>query len=200
MGIGIAGLFSAITGILFLLPGDPTTGVLGISYQSINLVHTWSSLIAIAGVGAHMALHWKWMVAMTKQIFAPAKQQQAGQLAPEMARGEVAGNSLSRRAFLVIGGVATVVTAAVVAGYQALQPTGTAEASQSNNQLAAAQQQASGVACPFGLVNDPYPGRCRHYRDSNGDGFCDYSIEGSGSNLNSGSGESQGFSRQRPRP
>lgn len=117
-----------------------------------------------------------------------------------MAGADAAGNNLSRRAFLIFGGAATAVAAAVVVGYQALQPTGTAEVSQSNNQLAAAPQQGSGVACPFGLVNDPYPGRCKHYRDSNGDGFCDYSIEGSGSNLNSGSGEGQGFSRQRPRP
>jgi hypothetical protein len=30
-------------------------------------------------------------------------------------------------------------------------------------------------ACPKGLINDPYPGRCRLYRDSSGNGFCDYS-------------------------
>jgi len=29
--------------------------------------------------------------------------------------------------------------------------------------------------CPFGLVNDPAPGRCRRYVDKNGNGFCDYS-------------------------
>jgi len=31
------------------------------------------------------------------------------------------------------------------------------------------------VACPYGLVNDRYPGRCRRYRDSNGNGVCDLS-------------------------
>lgn len=31
------------------------------------------------------------------------------------------------------------------------------------------------VTCPRGLINDPYPGRCHHYVDSNGSGFCDYS-------------------------
>lgn len=30
-------------------------------------------------------------------------------------------------------------------------------------------------ACPFGLVNDPYPGQCRLYVDEDGDGFCDLS-------------------------
>lgn len=29
--------------------------------------------------------------------------------------------------------------------------------------------------CPKGLVNDPYPGRCRLYTDKNGNGYCDYS-------------------------
>jgi hypothetical protein len=36
------------------------------------------------------------------------------------------------------------------------------------------------VACPRGLVNDPYPGRCRHYRDANSNGVCDLSEPGSG--------------------
>jgi hypothetical protein len=31
------------------------------------------------------------------------------------------------------------------------------------------------VACPFGLVNDPYPGKCRRYVDRNGNGICDLS-------------------------
>ena len=31
------------------------------------------------------------------------------------------------------------------------------------------------MACPFGLVNDPYPGECRHYVDENGNGICDLS-------------------------
>lgn len=31
------------------------------------------------------------------------------------------------------------------------------------------------VACPFGLVNDPYPGKCRRYVDRDGNGICDLS-------------------------
>ncbi len=41
-------------------------------------------------------------------------------------------------------------------------------------------QEDWGVACPAGLVNDLYPGRCRHYVDRNGDGVCDPSEPGSG--------------------
>lgn len=31
------------------------------------------------------------------------------------------------------------------------------------------------TSCPYGLVNDPYPGQCLRYTDLNGDGFCDFS-------------------------
>ena len=31
------------------------------------------------------------------------------------------------------------------------------------------------TACPYGLVNDPYPGECRRYVDLNGNGICDLS-------------------------
>jgi hypothetical protein len=42
--------------------------------------------------------------------------------------------------------------------------------------------QELGVACPFGLLNDPHPGRCRRYIDRDQDGICDYSVLGSGPN------------------
>lgn len=31
------------------------------------------------------------------------------------------------------------------------------------------------ASCPYGMVNDPYPGQCPRYIDLNGDGICDYS-------------------------
>lgn len=43
-------------------------------------------------------------------------------------------------------------------------------------------QPQAGVACPFGLVNDPYPGQCRRYVDQDGNGICDLSEPGSGLN------------------
>ncbi len=33
----------------------------------------------------------------------------------------------------------------------------------------------SAADCPYGLVNDSYPGSCGRYVDSDGDGFCDLS-------------------------
>jgi hypothetical protein len=198
VGIGIAGLLSAISGLVFLLPGDPTTGILGVGYQAWSSLHTWSSLAAIAGVGAHTALHWKWMVAMTKQMFSPLMQQQASEGIPEVAHADATSGGLSRRAFLVLGGAAALFAGTVVAGFKAISPS-TAEASLSSSQLAATDQEG-GVACPHGLINDPYPGRCHFYVDSNGDGICDYSVPGSGNNLassNSG-GDFRGGSHRRP--
>lgn len=31
------------------------------------------------------------------------------------------------------------------------------------------------ASCPYGIVNDPYPGQCGHYIDTTGDGICDLS-------------------------
>lgn len=41
-------------------------------------------------------------------------------------------------------------------------------------------EENSGVACPAGFVNDPYPGHCKHYVDANDNGVCDRSEPGSG--------------------
>jgi len=35
--------------------------------------------------------------------------------------------------------------------------------------------QTSWNDCPKGLVNDPYPGECKDYIDTDGDGICDHS-------------------------
>jgi len=198
VGIGLAGAISALSGLVFLLPGDLASGILGISYQTWSTVHTWSSLAAIAGVGAHLALHWNWMMAMTKQIFSSQSRQVAQESAYDLAYGGARSRLLSRRTFLAFGGVAAAAGIAVVAGYKAVLGANPVEASESSNQITMTQQE-EGVACPFGLVNDPYPGQCRHYRDSNGDGICDYSVAGSGSNLQTSDDGSSGvgFSRQR---
>lgn len=41
----------------------------------------------------------------------------------------------------------------------------------------------SAADCPFGLVNDTYPGSCGNYVDSNKDGICDYSQDVPTTNL-----------------
>ena len=87
---------------------------------------------------------------------------------------------------MAIGGAVAVAAGLVAAGYRAIATAASesSEGSQSTStrtSTTAATGQTSGVACPRGLVNDPSPGQCRHYVDADGDGYCDYSVAGSGS-------------------
>ncbi|NLS79950.1 MAG: DUF4405 domain-containing protein [Chloroflexi bacterium] len=228
MLIGVAFVLSAISGLVFLLPGDIETGVLWVSYQAWNALHTWSSLAMIVGVGLHLALHWKWLVSMTKRLFKrpPARTKLEPVVVCVEARdGDARGGGVNRRNFICMGlaGLATLAgTAAAVkvlsgdetvaeaapeepdvsaesASEQAIVvlPTDTAQpalapaalatatVAATNTKAAPAQPVATStpaaakkltVKCPKGLTYDRYPGRCRLYRDTNGDGYCDYSI------------------------
>jgi len=197
LAMGLAGAISAISGLLLLWPGDVTSGILGVSLRAWTSLHTWSSLVALAGVGLHLALHWNWMTAMTKRMLSPAPQRQATEPASRLAYAEAQGSPISRRAFLAIGGVVTVAAGLAAAGYKAIANATAAESQGSSTRIGttAAAGQTSGVACPFGLVNDPSPGQCRHFVDSDGDGYCDYSMAGSGS-VTAGSGGG-GFPQRR---
>lgn len=53
-----------------------------------------------------------------------------------------------------------------------IQDTEPAIAGQGTN---AGTTDASCIACPFGIANDPYPGKCRHYVDTDNNGICDLS-------------------------
>lgn len=97
--------------------------------------------------------------------------------------------TMTRRRFLVLGGsalLATVlsgclkdnrtVTDADTVNVTPVSPgapvTATATAAPTTSPTRAASR------CPRGLINDPYPGSCRHYIDSNHNGLCDYSEVG----------------------
>lgn len=176
LAVGGAFVFSAISGLVFLLPGDAATRILGISYQVWNSLHTWSSLALIAGVGVHLALHWKWMVSMTRRMLSPSGHREAPKAAPEPAPAEAKGTLLSRRTFLALGGATAIATSLLVAG-KAVFDAASAEVSSTTFEASSTMREGS-VACPRGLVNDPYPGKCKHYVDTTGDGFCDYSVSG----------------------
>lgn len=191
---GIAGLLSAVTGLVMLFPAGSTGAILGTGLRVWSAIHTWSSLAAIAGVGVHLALHWQWAIAMTGKILA------GGRWEAEAARGEPAPASagrptMSRRTFLALGGATAVAASLAAAGYKVLAEAGSDEGqagSTASLGSAAASANSVRVACPRGLVNDPYPGRCRHYVDSDGDGICDYSVAGSGSQVAGTFGEGGG--------
>lgn len=188
--IALAFTISAVSGIAFLLPISGST-VLGVSYLVWDQIHTWGSLLMIAGVLAHLVLHWKWIVAMTrKTFFSPAKRVRAGTTA--------GASSVSRRQFLQKAGIGAIALGAAAVGYKTLSGSEAGADSQAaavvetaGNALQPEETsipltvvptvvpetgQTMTVACPKGLTYDPYPGQCRHYVDSDGDGYCDYSI------------------------
>ncbi len=180
VGIGIAFTLSAISGLVFLLPvGSGSSAVLGLSYLVWNRLHTWSSLALMAGVLTHLVLHRKWIAGMTRKMLT------GGRNAPADAPSE---SRISRRRFLWLG-LGAAVTGIIAAGCALTAGTWPGGAEQADtgdgpveSEVERPAPQRDGVACPRGLVNDPYPGRCRHYTDRDGDGFCDYSAPGSGYN------------------
>ncbi len=77
MDVVIAAAFalSALSGIVMLfVPGGYQGGrnlnygatTLFLSHAAWDALHTWSSLVLVAGVALHVALHWKWIVCMLR--------------------------------------------------------------------------------------------------------------------------------------
>jgi len=62
----------AISGLFYLLPPAPgtpiRTEVLGIGFRFWSDLHTYSGLVMVGGVGLHLVLHWRWLIAMTKKM------------------------------------------------------------------------------------------------------------------------------------
>ena len=178
--IGVTFLLSAISGLVFLLPVGLSSGsgILGLSYQAWDDLHIWSSLAMIAGVLVHLVLHWRWIISMTGRMLSkPLRVSRPARVetVPEVVWIEAGRRKMTRRDFLRLSGVTVVGAGLGVLGYRATTPqvAPTAAPSESPQQVC--------VACPRGLVNDPYPGRCRRYVDANGNGICDLSEPGSGS-------------------
>ena len=108
--IAAAFLVTAVSGVLFLLPkswvvgtsaGTPT--MLGFATAGWLTIHDWSGIVMMAGVLLHCALHWRWIVHMTRRTFgreaarrgrsvrAPAPRTSARQpLAPQPAPAQAA--------------------------------------------------------------------------------------------------------------
>ena len=81
LAIAVAFVISALSGlVLFFAPSgyqggrNPYYGqtVLWLSTHDWSTLHTWGSMAMIAGVGAHLALHWPWMLTMTRRLWRDA--------------------------------------------------------------------------------------------------------------------------------
>ena len=89
MVIGVAFILCAVTGLFRLFP-DATVSVsssgqpviLGISTSVWQVIHDWSGFLMTAGVGLHLALHFRWMVAMTGKALRGGKAADTGRTRP----------------------------------------------------------------------------------------------------------------------
>ena len=76
--IGVAFGLSGVTGMAFLLMGDGgyqggrnpdfATTLLGLSRGTWSDLHTWASLVMIAGIVLHVAFHWRWILCVTRNM------------------------------------------------------------------------------------------------------------------------------------
>lgn len=71
MGLALAFLITAITGV-FKMPLLFNLGL--VNYRKFNMLlinrfHDWGGIAMTVLVIVHLALHWKWIVAMTKKLF-----------------------------------------------------------------------------------------------------------------------------------
>jgi amino acid transporter len=78
VAIGVFFIASALSGLLlYFFPSGYQGGrnpyyartILLLTTHQWSELHTWSSIGMIAGVGAHLVLHFKWMVCMTRKLF-----------------------------------------------------------------------------------------------------------------------------------
>ena len=88
--IGVAFLLSGITGIAFLVMGEGgyqggrnpgfSTSFLGLSRGMWSDLHTWASLVMMAGVVVHLVFHWRWIVCMVRKMLASFPRQATKQV------------------------------------------------------------------------------------------------------------------------
>ena len=74
--IAIGFVLAAVSGlVLYLVPSGGYQGgrnpyygreVMFLGHEAWKVLHTWSSFVMTGGVLLHIALHWKWMVNMTR--------------------------------------------------------------------------------------------------------------------------------------
>ena len=112
----------------------------------------------------HLALHWQWILNVAGRYLLGAKGRRehviAAAAAAPLDGAARSRQRLSRRRFLVLGG-GTAAALLMAGGYAA--------------RAKSRDRSETETTCPFGLVDDPYPGRCERYTDANGNGICDLS-------------------------
>lgn len=74
----LAFVVSGATGAAFMVMGDGgyqggrnpgfATAFLGLSRGTWSDLHTWASLVLVAGVALHVVFHWRWILCVTRKM------------------------------------------------------------------------------------------------------------------------------------
>lgn len=149
VGMGLSFLVAFFTGI-FKWPG--LLQRLGIDPFKVPLLkisnlHDRSGLIMGLFALAHIVLHWGWIIAMTKSLGKRKDKKEGSKIIP---------------AILLIALIS-------IAGCTSTEENNGGETEGSVSEPAIPQ-----LTCPKGFVDDPYPGRCGSYIDTDNNGICDY--------------------------
>lgn len=154
------------------------------SYAAWRNLHVVASVVTLALVVAKIGLHWRWIVSTARRRIFPqpatAAVREAGAAQPVSGTAPMA-VPIGRRDFVrLMGGVGAV---ALLAGVNALsgslgaQAEGAAAAQTTTGTAAAGQAALTSTtsACTVRCGRRcSYPGHCGRYRDSNGNGRCDW--------------------------
>ncbi len=156
-------------------------------YAAWHAVHIVASVATLALVVAKIGLHWRWIVdvACRRILPAPAPRVSAAPPAPMAAR--VGAPHVGRRDFIrLMAGVGAVALVAGVQGLDGLAGAGAqAEAATAAVGSAAQTTVSTATQASAALTSSTstcrvrcnkrcsYPGHCRKYTDSNGNGRCD---------------------------
>lgn len=72
--IALGFFVSAVTGLIyFLVAGENSVFTPSVrmitNANTLDLIHTWSGILMIAAAVVHFAIHWQWVVKITRRIF-----------------------------------------------------------------------------------------------------------------------------------
>jgi hypothetical protein len=146
-----------------------------VSYAAWLQVHIWVSIATLALTLVKLGLHWRWIAVAGKRslkIGEPARRPAVGAVSPAARQGMSRADFLKVMGVTGLAGAAALVSAANGLGSSAAGETQAVQ-EEAGQEAAAAQSSGSSgcsVLCPRGCS---YPGHCRRYQDSNGNGRCD---------------------------
>jgi len=138
------------------------------AWKSLHVIASMSTLLAVV---VKIGLHWRWIISTARRYILP-KAEPVWQL---KAAPATVTNNLGRREFLrLMGGVSTMAVIATIGAVDALKASASATSTTSSTPSATTTMSQNAASCAV-LCNRrcSYPGQCRRYVDSNGNGRCD---------------------------